>query len=229
MPVGEVVVTRGFAATSLPWTAVSVVGNAIAGTSVDTGGSLVVLEGALRKGLSTGMTKQSLLDCTAKIHPGPTGATINKLIDLADVRSDSPAESLMRAILIDLGITDHQQQVIIGDAQGNFVARVDFMLMAYNIVFEVDGDGKYNGAFGDPYDQLNRERRRHNAITNLGYQVIRISWKQLHNGEARQLVMAAVKAPNSTSRIVRGSRRLTEKITFLSDYGREELRWSNTP
>ena len=229
VPGGEVVVVDGFATTSLPWTAAAVAGRAIAGPNADYGTALVALEGALRNLSPTGNIKQAILDCVAKMHRGRAAATINQLVNLADSRSDSPAESLMRLVLFELGFIDHKQQVIIGDDHGNFIARVDFMLIAYNIVIEVDGEGKYNGTFGDPFEQLNRERRRHNATTNLGYQVIRISWKQLQSGEAKQLIMNAVNAPNSTSRTIRGTRRLAEKIRTMSEYGKEEIRWTNMP
>lgn len=73
--------------------------------------------------------------------------------------------------------------------------RVDF-LVANVVVVEFDGAVKYEGAGGR--DALVREKRRESALTDLGYEVVRVTWadladptalvKRIHAARLRALV-----------------------------------------
>lgn len=218
VPVGEVVLSNGIATTSLAWTATSIAANVRSNSEAGT--ALMVLEGALRSGISI----EDLKRCAVTSDGKPRGPALAKWIDLADERSDSPAESLMRAILFCLGI-DYEQQVLILDERSHDMGRVDFLLTKYGIIIEVDGAVKYDGTFGDPYRALKRERIRHNRITNLGYQVLRISWQQMHNGEAYRMIQAAVDSAKASPRRTRGKQLVSRLRTIEAPDGSFDRHW----
>lgn len=218
VPPGDVVLADGIAATSQAWTATSLAATV---TSIsEAGTALVVLEGALRNGVSA----NELTKCAVTSDGKPRGPALSRWIELADERSDSPAESIMRAILLCLNI-DYEQQVLILDGDYHELGRVDFLLVEYGIIIEVDGAVKYDGTYGDPNQVLNRERNRHNKITNLGYQVLRISWQQMHNGEAQRIIQAAVSAAKRSPRITRGKRFVSELRTIKTPSGSINRHW----
>ena len=83
-------------------------------------------------------------------------------------------------VLDGLGV-EAEQQVVIRDHDGRFVARVDFLLPALRVVVEFDGAVKYEGA--DGRNALIREKRREDALRALGYRVVRLTWSDLRRPE----------------------------------------------
>lgn len=62
-----------------------------------------------------------------------------RAVDLLDPRSESPRESLTRAIIIEAGLPAPTPQVEIYDASGRFIARGDLVYEDQRIVIEYDG------------------------------------------------------------------------------------------
>lgn len=62
-----------------------------------------------------------------------------RAIDLLDPRSESPRESLTRALIIEAGLPKPTPQVEIYDASGRFIARGDLVYEDERIVIEYDG------------------------------------------------------------------------------------------
>lgn len=82
-------------------------------------------------------------------------------------------------VCVSLSLPTVEPQVEIRDERGNFVARVDFLFRAQRTVVEFDGLVKYGGANGR--QALVDEKRREDALRSLGYQVVRLIWRDLHN------------------------------------------------
>ena len=78
-----------------------------------------------------------------------------------------------------LGLPKVEPQVEIRDARGRLVGRVDFLFRRYRTVVEFDGLVKYGGAGGR--QALIDEKCRENALRSLGFQVVRLIWRDLHD------------------------------------------------
>ena len=73
-----------------------------------------------------------------------------------------------------------ESQRVISDADGAVLARVDFVV-GECVVVEFDGAMKYAGAAGR--DALVREKAREDALRELGFEVVRITWADLDHPE----------------------------------------------
>jgi hypothetical protein len=102
-----------------------------------------------------------------------------------DSAAESVGESRTRMILQELGLS-YESQVVLRDASGQFVARVDFLVEG--VVLEFDGRVKYQrnrdrqdgdtAAMGAA-DVVWLEKRREDRIRRLGYPVERVVWGEL--------------------------------------------------
>ena len=97
------------------------------------------------------------------------------MLPLVDARSESPGESRLRVHLQVAGISV-VPQVVIWDEEGEFVARVDFVVEGTKVVVEFDGKVKYRDGDGDT---LFLEKRREDRLRRLGYTVVRVTWADL--------------------------------------------------
>lgn len=112
-----------------------------------------------------------------------------RLLELADSKSESVGETRTELLLHDLGFTP-RSQISIHDEWGAFVARVDF-LVGTRIVVEFDGLVKYEGADGKA--ALAKEKRREDRMRALGFVVVRLTWADLDRPErVAQLLQRAV-------------------------------------
>lgn len=109
---------------------------------------------------------------------GPGRADARTAVELADGLAESPGESWARVLFVSLGLPQVEPQVEIRDARGTFVGRVDFLFRKYRTVVEFDGLVKYGGA--DGRQALIDEKRREDALRTLGYQVVRLTWRDLY-------------------------------------------------
>lgn len=118
--------------------------------------------------------KEDLLTVLEQMGRIKGASTVRQVIKHSDAASESPYESLARAILIESGFERIRMQV--SPVRG---IRVD--LMVANVVVEVDGAVKYDGeSFGKPTDQVLRmEREREKLLRNHGFEVVRVSPRQL--------------------------------------------------
>jgi hypothetical protein len=102
-----------------------------------------------------------------------------RLIAFADPRAGSPAESVARWILAELGFPAPELQVDLYDARGNWIARVDKLFRAERTVVEVDGKIKFTDPKIDPREALWEEKLREDKIREAGWQVVRLTWGHL--------------------------------------------------
>lgn len=137
-----------------------------------------LLDAALREGLDPS-------DVAAHARAGVTGsAEIARALRLADARSESPLESLLRVLLTVAGLPPSDLQHIIRDRDGQFVGRVD--LWYPGVVVEADGF-----AFHSSREDYRRDRRKGVEYARLGLLVLRFSWEQVVG--APDEVVAAVR------------------------------------
>lgn len=134
---------------------------------------LIAADAALARGL---VTAGELAGALAS--PGHFGQSAH-VVEMADGRSESPGESWSRLVFAGLALPAPQLQAEIRDGRGGLVGRVDFLFREQRVIVEFDGRVKYEGA--DGRDALFREKRREDALRSMGYQVVRLTWRDLHD------------------------------------------------
>lgn len=132
----------------------------------------------------------------------PRGAAVARTsIEFAGAASESAAESLARVVFKDLGLPDPVQQI--ETRTRNRVYFSDFGFPSLGVIVEVDGEMKYREPYSkDVAATLSAERQRHNDIQELGWEIVRLTWKDLHHpGEVyRRIADAARRAQARKSR-----------------------------
>lgn len=170
-PLHESEVTRidGIAVTTLARTAADLARTAPHGWGV------IVCDAALAMGLS-----RQELTVTLEGHSRLRGIVrARTIVEFADPRSESPAESMSRANMARAGVAAPELQFEIHDNNGEFIARTDFCWPALLLVGEVDGLVKYNDlltpdqAVGSVFMA---EKRREEMIRQQGFWVVRWDW-----------------------------------------------------
>jgi len=136
--------------------------------------AVVVADAALRKGADPRLV-QHLLDGAA----GGRGVIrARSVIAFADGASESPGESLTRWFAADAGLPVPEHCITVPTALG--VKDVDLGWPELKIGIEFDGAVKYSGgAYGDPTTRLFDEKRRHDALVEAGWLLIRVTWDDL--------------------------------------------------
>ena len=137
---------------------------------------------------------------------------------------ESPAESLFVARCVELGFAvPYLQANIIDPASGQLLGRVDGLWPSNavrrnmyqsdskygryffskqhgdqeSIIVEFDGQLKYTD---DYVAALDRERKRQNAISNLGYRFVRISWEDLMQVKRLHSILTQARVPLADGR-----------------------------
>ncbi len=151
--------------------AVAVLGTAFVGGLKP---GLVAADAALRQGITS---RDELEFWMAELERTPGMAAARAAVAASSPSAESPGESLLRLILTNAGLAVIPQFTVRGP-DGQFVARVDFLLPEINLVVEFDGATKYADAATGP-DALFAEKRREDAIRRLGYGVVRVTWSDL--------------------------------------------------
>jgi len=136
-------------------------------------------DGALRRGLTRARLDEALQQ--AARWPGARQA--RRVVAFVDGRSESAGESVSRVRIMEDGLPAPEPQREIRDPRGALVARVDFGWEEHRTVGEFDGKVKY-GALLKPgqtaRDSVYDEKRREDAIRDLGWQVVRWNWADLY-------------------------------------------------
>lgn len=105
--------------------------------------------------------------------------------EFADIRSESPGESLSRALMYELGFPVPALQQTVRTDEGDF--RLDFCWKERGIIGEFDGRMKYFDdallAGEDSREVLYREKLREDALRRAGWTVVRWGWAQLQRPE----------------------------------------------
>lgn len=105
---------------------------------------------------------------------------MRRLRDFASERSESPAESMSRSIMLRFGLPTPLLQVAIFDEDGTFMGRSDFGWPEFNTLGEFDGETKYNGGTGSGRtgaQEIMAEKERDNGIVGLGWNVSHWGWR----------------------------------------------------
>lgn len=134
---------------------------------------LIAADAALARGLVTAVEMARALASSG--HAGSPA----RVVEMADGSSESPGESWSRLVFAGLALPTPELQAEIRDAGGRLVGRVDFLFRAQRTIVEFDGLVKYGGA--DGRDALFREKHREDALRSLGYQVVRLTWRDLYD------------------------------------------------
>lgn len=143
---------------------------------------VITADAALRQGLSHEDFALSL-DRHPRLH-GLRRA--RQVLDFASPTSESAAESLSRVGMLRAGLPAPIPQFEIYDANGEFVARVDFAWPELGLVAEVDGKAKYGDLLRPGQtsaDVVMAEKRREERIREMGYWLIRWDWSVANNPE----------------------------------------------
>ncbi|WP_309132837.1 DUF559 domain-containing protein [Brevibacterium sp.] len=138
--------------------------------------SVAMLDSAFHRKLTSMETILAAPDqCTKKRNT----KKMRLALDLTDARRESPAESIAAVRFFQYGITGMEPQVVFRHESLSRDIRVDFCHRSARLIVEVDGIGKLYLNSGVPREELEKERRREQWLRDLGYLVIRISWKEL--------------------------------------------------
>jgi hypothetical protein len=120
---------------------------------------------------------------------------------LADGRSESPLETLLRLVVVDAGLPPPvpQLRVYVGRRP---IARLDLAWPDCRAGLEADG-----AAVHAQPDALFRDRRRQNALVNAGWLLLRFTWADAmtHPGGVARAVAAALdlhRVPQAARRLV---------------------------
>jgi hypothetical protein len=132
-----------------------------------------VVDEALRREITTPAQLAEALD----LFGGRTGiGTATRAVQFGDGRSESAGESRLRVLMADLGLPTPRLQAEIRDESGRLVGRVDFLFEDWGVIVEFDGALKYAGKSAAP---LVLEKVREDALRDLGYEVVRVTWADL--------------------------------------------------
>ncbi|MEE2033821.1 type IV toxin-antitoxin system AbiEi family antitoxin domain-containing protein [Rhodococcus chondri] len=103
-------------------------------------------------------------------------AAARRVAAFLDGRSESPGESLSRVRMHQARMPAPALQKELRTPDGYFVARTDFFWEDPGIIGEFDGMGKYDTG---GIEAVRTEKRREDALRDLGFEVIRWTWPEL--------------------------------------------------
>lgn len=136
--------------------------------------ALIAADAALGRRL---VTSAQLSAAVEAMRGGPGSALIGPFLALADGRSQSPGETRLRHAFHLMEVLVTPQAKI---SAGGRTAYVDFLLEEYPVVVEFDGLVKYGAQGLRPgRDELVAEKQREDWLRELGYEVVRVTWKDL--------------------------------------------------
>jgi hypothetical protein len=172
LEVDDVVALERLAVTSLARTVVDL------GRSVPLQQAVAAGDAALRAGLEPVDLAVALQQ--AEGRPGIAAA--RRAVGLLDARSESAGESASRVVLHELGTPPSDLQLDVIDGGGLLVGRSDFAWRLQRTLGEFDGRTKYGRLLRPGQtaeDALWSEKRREDALRDLGWQVVRWVWADL--------------------------------------------------
>jgi len=174
-PLGEadVVLVDGVPVTSL------------ARTVADLGRTLA-LEQSVAAGdraLQLGLARPDLVDVLAGCRGWPGIGRARDAGQLLDARAESVGESVSRVRMHQALLPAPLLQYEVVDARGRLLGRADFGWEEQRTLGEFDGRLKYGRGFEpgrSPEEVLWREKRREDALRDLGWEVVRWTWADLY-------------------------------------------------
>ena len=133
---------------------------------------VVAADSALFKKLTTTAELRSVI---AAMRRRPGIARAAEVVEFADMKAESPLESVARVGLRDSGIPPPELQVQLGNDHEP-IARVDFYWKHYRTAAEADGAMKYDQ---DP-GLARRQLRRDHLLRAEGYEVVHFTWQDIN-------------------------------------------------
>ena len=162
--------------------------------------SVAMLDDALHRRLTT---EAKIRTVFAQSLEKRNSKRVELALDLADSRRESPAESIAAVRFYQHGIVDMIPQVTFTTDNFGSVIRVDFCHQGARLIVEIDGIGKLYLGSGVPREELEAERRREQWLRDRGWQIVRISWKELFKEakfeEIKRAVVAASMATTASA------------------------------
>jgi very-short-patch-repair endonuclease len=141
-------------------------------------------------------TRSQIAECV-RHHPGRRGRPALRLaLDLLDDRSESPAESALRVILLQGGFTGMVPNHIVRDRRGRFVARVDLAFPAARVAVEYEGDYHRTEA-----GRWRKDMIRIRRLEAAGWRVLRVNADDLRDPTHLLILLARVLALRSTPEV----------------------------
>ena len=173
LPDHDVVEIDGFRVTSLARTVVDLA------SSLDALHAVPIGDAALRNGLRPDQLAQLADESGGR--RGIAGA--RRSLALLDARSESPGESMSRVVLHQHRVPPPELQLEVFAAHGTLVGRTDFGWREQRTLGEFDGRSKYGRLLlrpgQTPEQALFEEKRREDALRDLGWEVVRWIWADL--------------------------------------------------
>jgi predicted transcriptional regulator of viral defense system len=144
---------------------------AVARTLVDC--AVVAMDAAL---LARKVTREQLVDATARVRRWPGGPRTERALSLADGRAESPLETKGRLRIVGAGFPSPELQVEIRTG-GRLVAVVDAWFDDVAVAVEFDGQVKYTDPWRgrSPERVLWEEKRREDELRTLDIGVLRVT------------------------------------------------------
>jgi hypothetical protein len=116
---------------------------------------------------------------------------VSRAFSFASPLSESPGESLSRALIHELGLPAPLLQQAFRDRQG-FIGRVDFWWPEQRVIGEFDGAVKYGSRLpGSPEDRLWQEKLREDRLRAVNPSVVRWVWDDLKDRRRLAALLAA--------------------------------------
>ncbi|MDO5635411.1 MAG: hypothetical protein Q4G34_11170 [Micrococcus sp.] len=142
---------------------------------------IVATDACLHRKLTSREALAAILE-SGRLRRGITAATT--VLEQADARAESPGESLLRLVLMGQALSVVSQFAVPGTPY-----RADFLVDG-RVVVEFDGEMKYEGVEGK--EALLKEKWRQRQISDRGFEVVRVTWRELADpAEIQRRIMAA--------------------------------------
>ena len=138
--------------------------------------ALVIADSALRRGLTVAELAEAL-------HRAAGSRGIRRareVLALADVNAESPGESWLRLVAAQGGLPPLELQIPVDTHLGR--KYVDLGWSEEKVAVEFDGRIKYTS--GDAGAAFFEEKRRQDALEELGWLVVRVMWEDLQQPDA---------------------------------------------
>lgn len=133
--------------------------------------------------LRLGLDRAELAEVLGRAGRRPGIGAARRVVGFADGRSESVGESFSRVVLHRIGLPPSTLQLEVRDEAGVLVGRCDFGWEEHQTVGEFDGRIKY-GRLLRPDQRVEEvvwaEKQREDAIRDLGRQLARWTWADLH-------------------------------------------------
>ncbi|RZT84003.1 putative AbiEi antitoxin of type IV toxin-antitoxin system [Pseudonocardia sediminis] len=170
----EIEVLDGVSVTSVPRTVADLA------RTVPFDRAVAVADAALRL---PGVTPEDLCRAVGRGRRRPGNAAAERVIRFADGRSESAGESRSRVTIHRIGLPTPDLQRDVHDADGEWLARVDFWWDGDPpVVGEFDGEVKYGRMLRpgqSPGEVVFEEKRREDALRREGLGVARWTWSEI--------------------------------------------------